>query len=210
MDGPFRQGEKQMLFKDPLHWFPDPYFSSILAIFVFGMYVIDYAVAKANARGRAENPILVRDGLSFLVIQFAGIAAIVAALLIRSKNWLIAPGVVQYLGLLLIPAGLGLRVWAISKLGRFFARMVQIEPDHHLITDGPYRWIRHPAYTGMILIYLGIALAIGTWLGAALTLGLVLAASLYRIRLEEQVLVEAFGNAYQDYMKRTWRLLPGL
>jgi len=198
-----------MLFKDPLHWFPDPYFSTILAAFVFGMYVIDYSVPKALAQRRPNQPILVQDRSSFLIIQVTGIAAIAAAIAFRYLNWTIAPGAVQYIGLLLIPAGLGVREWAVIKLGRFFSRTVQIEPGHQLITDGPYRWIRHPAYTGMVLIYLGIALAVGTWLGGVVTLGLMLAATTYRIGIEEQVLIEAFGNAYRDYMKHTWRLFLG-
>ena len=197
-----------MLFKDPLHWFPDPYFSTILAVFVFGMYLVDYAVPKALAQRRPDHPILVQDHSSFLIIQIVGIATIAAAIAFRYLNWPIAPGAVQYIGLLLIPAGLAVREWAIIKLGRFFSRTVQIEPGHKLITDGPYRWIRHPAYTGMVLIYLGIALAIGTWLGGVVTLGLMLAATMYRIGIEEQVLIDTFGNEYRDYMKRTWRLFP--
>ena len=94
-------------------------------------------------------------------------------------------------------------------MGNYQIRTVQLEAGHKIITDGPYRWIRHPSYTGMILIYLGIALAIGTWLGVFITLGLMLGASMYRISIEEKVLIEAFGTAYQDYMKSTWRLFPG-
>ena len=198
-----------MLFKDPLHWFPDPYFSTILAIFVFGMYLVDYAVPRAIAKGHADHPVRVQDRSSFLIIQMVGIATFVAAIAIRYLNWTITPGYVQYIGLLLIPIGLAIREWAVIKLGRFFSRIVQIEQGHQLITDGPYRWIRHPAYTGMVIIYIGMALALGTWLGGLLTLVLVVGAIMYRIRTEEQVLIETFGKEYQDYIKHTWRLFPG-
>ena len=124
-------------------------------------------------------------------------------------NWTITPGAIQYFGLVLIPIALALREWAIIKLGRFFSRTVQLEPGHRLITDGPYRWFRHPAYTGMVLIDLGVALALGTWLGAAITLILILSATMYRITVEEKVLIAAFDNEYREYMKRTWRLFPG-
>jgi protein-S-isoprenylcysteine O-methyltransferase Ste14 len=208
LDG-LRKVEKLHMFKDPLHWFPDPFFSTILAVLVLGAFFIDYALPKALTHRYPEYPIHTQDRSSFRIIQAAGLVAIVAAVICRYLNWTIAPSAIQYIGLLLIPVGLAIREWAIIKLGRFFARTVQIEPGHRLITDGPYRWIRHPAYTGMVLIYLGIALAMGTWLGGAATLGIMLAATLYRIRVEEQVLIQFFGNEYRDYMKRTWRLFPG-
>jgi protein-S-isoprenylcysteine O-methyltransferase Ste14 len=197
------------MFHDPLHWFPDPYFSTILAVFVLGTGLIDNALPKALAGRHPDHPVAVQDRSSFTIIQVVGITTIAAALACRYLNWTLAPGAIQYLGLLLIPAGLVVREWAIIKLGRFFSRTVQIESGHRLITDGPYRRIRHPAYTGMILIYLGIALALGTWLGGVIALGLMLGAAMYRIGVEERVLLENFGNDYRDYMKHTWRLFPG-
>lgn len=106
-------------------------------------------------------------------------------------------------------AAVALREWAVIKVGRFFSRTVQIEAEHRLIRDGPYQWIRHPAYTGMVFIYVGIALALGTWVGAALSLALMLAATTYRIIVEERQLTTVLGDEYRDYMARTWRLFPG-
>ena len=197
------------MFKDPLHWFPDPYFSTILAILIFGTFFIDYALPKRIVQRNSNDPILIQDRGSFRIIQVIGIISIAAAVVFRSLNWTVIPGGMQYAGLLLIAAGLLLREWAIIKLGQFFSRTVQIKSGHQLITAGPYRWFRHPAYTGMVLIYLGMALAIGTWLGAIITTGFVLAAILYRIRVEEQVLIEKFGDQYRDYMQHTWKLFPG-
>jgi len=111
--------------------------------------------------------------------------------------------------LLIIIAGLAIREWALIKLGRFFSRTVQIQTEHKVITEGPYRWIRHPAYTGMILIYAGIIMSIGTWLGALLTFSIVTISLLYRIRVEDRTLLDAFGDEYRDYMKQTWLLFPG-
>ena len=197
------------MFKDPFHWFPDPYFSTVLAILVLGAFFIDYAIPKKiNPRQINKNDTTL-DRTSFLVIRILGFLAVTITLICRYLNLFITPDYIQYLGLLLIPAGLALREWAIIKLGRFFSRTVQLEAGHKIITDGPYRWIRHPSYTGMILIYLGIAFALGTWLGVFLTLGLMLGAIMYRISIEEKVLIEAFGAAYRDYRKRTWRLFPG-
>ena len=122
---------------------------------------------------------------------------------------LVTPAFVQYMKLLLILAGLALREWAIIKPGRFFSRTVQLEAEHEVITNGPYRWIRHPSYTGMLLLYLGIALVIGTWLGVFGTLVMMLGAVMYRISIEETMLFKASGSTIQEYSKRTWRLFPG-
>ena len=197
------------MFKDPFHWFPDTFFSTVLGLLALGAFFIDYVIPKRLNPGQSKGHESSRDRASFWVIRIAGVLAVGLTLICRYLNLLIVPVVVQYLGLLLLLIGSVLREWAIIKLGRFFSRTIQIEEAHKIIRDGPYRWIRHPAYTGMILIYLGIALAIGTWLGAFLTLGLMLGATMYRISVEERMLVEAFGDSYRDYMKRTWRLFPG-
>ena len=198
------------MFRDPYNWFPDRYFSTVLAIVVIGTFVIDYAVpnwmaVRTGAHGGARED----DRSSYLLICVAGIVAVAAAVVARSAGLALAPPAVQYAGLLLIVAAAALREWAIVKLGRFFSRTVQIESGHRLIRDGPYRRIRHPAYTGMILIYLGLALALGTWAGAAAALAIMLAATIYRITIEEEVLVASFGDEYCDYMRSTWRLFPG-
>lgn len=197
------------MFKDPFHWFPDPYFSTILAILALGAFFIDYAIPKKLNPHQINKHDTSLDRTSLLIIRVLGFLAIAITLICRYLNLLITPASIQYLGLLLIPLGLALREWAIIKLGRFFSRTVQLEVGHKIITDGPYRWIRHPSYTGMLLIYLGIAFAIGTWLGVFVAFGLMLGAIMYRISIEEKVLIEAFGTAYQDYMQRTWRLFPG-
>jgi protein-S-isoprenylcysteine O-methyltransferase Ste14 len=198
------------VFQDPYHWFPDRYFSTILAIVVLGTFAIDYAVPSWFARrggGRLDPG--QADRSSFLVIRVAGIAAVAAALLARRADLAITPPAIQYAGLALIAAAAALREWAIIKLGRSFSRTVRIEPGQRLITDGPYRRIRHPAYTGMVLIFVGIGLALGTWVGAAAAFAIVLAATMYRITVEEDALVASFGDEYRDYMRSTWRLFPG-
>jgi protein-S-isoprenylcysteine O-methyltransferase Ste14 len=104
--------------------------------------------------------------------------------------------------------GTVIREWSIVLLGRFFSRTVKIEQDHRLIVSGPFRWIRHPAYTGMLIMDTSIVLGLGTWAGALAMFIVVLLAALYRIRVEEKALLEAFGDQYRAYMQRTGRLLP--
>ncbi len=113
-------------------------------------------------------------------------------------------------GVVVIGAGQLLRWWSIVTLGRFFTVNVAIRTEHWLITSGPYHYVRHPAYTAVLLVHLGTALCLGNALSAlALTVPL-LATLVNRMRVEEDVLVAGLGQAYRDYMASTKRLIPGI
>ena len=86
---------------------------------------------------------------------------------------------------------------------------VAIQPKHRLITSGSYRWIRHPCYTGTLITVFGIPMAIGMWALAPIVGVLFLVGHSYRINVEEAVLVEEFGQEYEAYRSRTWRVFPG-
>ena len=186
------------MFNDPLGWFPNPFFTNAFPILVFAVFLIDHLIPRLTIPKRKE-PAEKSDHGSYAVISVA----------MRLLNIGTSSGLFQSAGLPIIIAGLAIREWALIKLGRFFSRTVQIETEHKVITEGPYRWIRHPAYTGMILIYAGIIMSIGTWLGALLTFSIVTISLLYRIRVEDRTLLDAFGDEYRDYMKQTWLLFPG-
>ena len=83
-----------------------------------------------------------------------------------------------------------------------------IQDDHRLITSGPYRRLRNPSYTGGLLTFVGIGLALGNWLSLAAAAGALLVAYGWRIRAEEKALRERFGQAYADCMRRSWALIP--
>jgi protein-S-isoprenylcysteine O-methyltransferase Ste14 len=87
---------------------------------------------------------------------------------------------------------------------------VTIEADQRVITAGPYRWVRHPAYSGNLLTYGGLGLALGSWVSAAVVLTVTFVGPLPRIKLEERTLEQAFGSAYVDYERATARLIPHL
>ncbi|HEX8777471.1 MAG TPA: isoprenylcysteine carboxylmethyltransferase family protein [Rhodanobacter sp.] len=114
-----------------------------------------------------------------------------------------------WLGLLLLLAGLGFACWARVALGRNWSATVQLKQDHELVVIGPYRWVRHPIYTGMLLGLLGTALVIGEWRGV-LALALVAAGFGFKLRHEEAWMRERFGAAYLDYMRHTKALIPGV
>jgi protein-S-isoprenylcysteine O-methyltransferase Ste14 len=112
------------------------------------------------------------------------------------------------LGIATVLAGVALRAWAILSLGPYFRREVTIEPGQRLVRRGPYRLLRHPAYTGIFLIFAGFGLAFGSWVSAAVALLIVFAGILPRIRVEERALARAFDADYTDYANSTARVLP--
>ena len=107
-------------------------------------------------------------------------------------------------------AGLALRWWAILTLGKLFTVDVAIAADHRLVIRGPFRWMRHPSYTGMMLAFAALGVTFQNWLALASLLIPIALALAYRIRIEETVLVAAFGDDYRRYALHTKRLIPGL
>lgn len=114
------------------------------------------------------------------------------------------------LGLTLIVAGIWIRTSAMRTLASFFTYAVEIQAQHRLVEAGMYRFVRHPAYLGQLLVFLGIGLALANWislLGLALPIGLAFSR---RIAVEERALFQHFGEAYEAYRGRSWRLIPWL
>ena len=111
-------------------------------------------------------------------------------------------------GFCLFVLGLSLRWFSIIHLGRFFTTNVAIVPDHRVIDSGPYRFIRHPSYTGALLAFLGLGLCLGNLVSLLVLTVPIFFAFLWRIRLEERAMVEALGERYRSYMQRTKCLIP--
>ena len=111
-------------------------------------------------------------------------------------------------GLALMAGGLALRFWAIRVLARFFTVDVNIQEGHELIRSGPYRLLRHPSYTGSLMTFLGFGLALGNVWSLLVLLAPVIFAFVWRMRVEERVLAEAFPMQYPDYARQTKRLIP--
>jgi protein-S-isoprenylcysteine O-methyltransferase len=128
--------------------------------------------------------------------------------------WLFPNATVRYLrefylaGFLLFLGGLILRWYSIGYLGRYFTVDVSISAEHKLIDSGPYRYIRHPTYTGALLAFLGLGFCFGNWLSILFMTVPIIAAFLWRIRIEEHALNDALGEEYRAYTQRTKRLIP--
>jgi len=120
----------------------------------------------------------------------------------------ITSGLVSWLGIALIYIGLAFRLYAIIVLGRYFTPSVAVVADQQVVEDGPYKLIRHPAYTGLLIMFLGFGLSSTNWLSLLALMGCVLIGLSYRIHVEEHVLQEHLGQRYREYMRRTKRLIP--
>jgi protein-S-isoprenylcysteine O-methyltransferase Ste14 len=153
-----------------------------------------------------------RDKGSHLVllclIVFGLLLAVLLALKVPATAITSAPDILFWLGILLIYAGIALRFYAIKVLGRYFTTSVAVVADQQVVEAGPYRLIRHPSYTGFLITLLGFGLSLTNWLSLLIIMGCALIGLSYRIHVEEHVLQEHLGQHYQEYMRRTKRLIP--
>ena len=113
-----------------------------------------------------------------------------------------------YIGITIMLAGMALRFWSVAALGASFRTTIETHTDQKVVSNGPYRLIRHPSYSGSILICCGYGIALQNWLSLLTAVLLPLAALLYRIHMEEPALVASFGTEYIEYQKRTKKLIP--
>jgi protein-S-isoprenylcysteine O-methyltransferase Ste14 len=118
------------------------------------------------------------------------------------------PSLWEYLGAALFVFGLTLRWVAIISLKRAFTVKVTILKNHQLKSDGVYRWVRHPSYTGMYIYALGLGFALHNILSVFILLWGVWYTTHKRIPIEESVLEEHFGDSYRNYKAKTWKLFP--
>ena len=113
-------------------------------------------------------------------------------------------------GLVIILLGLVLRVWARLSIGGMYSGYLVVKQGHVLVTGGPYRFVRHPGYTGYIIMALGLALGYSSLIGL-LAIPLLLVPGLaYRIKVEERLLADQFREDFWKYARRTKKLIPGV
>jgi protein-S-isoprenylcysteine O-methyltransferase Ste14 len=127
----------------------------------------------------------------------------------RKEFWVLDGAAVRWIGVALFAVGGAVRLWPVFVLGRRFSGLVAIQPGHALVTGGIYSVIRNPSYVGLLVLSLGWALAFRSGVGvllAALNIPPIVA----RIHSEEKLLRAHFGEEYEAYRARTWRLIPGV
>jgi protein-S-isoprenylcysteine O-methyltransferase Ste14 len=112
------------------------------------------------------------------------------------------------LGLVILLAGSALRHYCFRTLGRYFTGNVKVQANQRVIEDGLYRFVRHPSYTGGMLMFLGTGLALTNWLSILIIVGMGVVTYSYRVYVEEYALRNAIGQPYVEYMRRTKRFIP--
>lgn len=186
--------------------YASPYLWIFWAVFL-AAYVPEFAVVARSKRAAGEKTD--RGSMTFIIL--ASWLAFPAAFTVSSwsRFALLNHRIVWFgLGIAILAAGSMLRQYCFRTLGRFFTGNVRIHTDHTVIEDGPYRLVRHPSYTGGMLMYLGTGLALTNWLSALILVGMGAITYAYRVYVEEQALGTSIGQPYLEYMRRTKRFVP--
>jgi protein-S-isoprenylcysteine O-methyltransferase Ste14 len=189
-----------------------------IAVGLFAVLQLTSSVVSAVRSGRSPARHLRLDRWSLpFVIVCAGLGVLAA---VRSATDLtsaaIAPGLPDprwllfILGVAVVLTGSVVRLWAITTLGRWFTYDVRVTEGQPVVRTGPYRWVRHPSYTGVLLVLLGIGLTLGNWLSVVLIVVLPTVGLVRRIRVEEAALLGTIGEPYAHYAAGRPRLFPGL
>jgi protein-S-isoprenylcysteine O-methyltransferase Ste14 len=152
------------------------------------------------------------DRGSLYVVIFTAVLGVGAAFALAQTAQSAGSSVARWplfiIGLAITILGMALRRWAVLTLGQFFTVQVQVRSDQTVVDTGPYRWVRHPSYTAIIISFVGIGVALENWLSLLVlivvpTIGLVI-----RIRVEEKALLEALGEPYREFSATRARLFP--
>ena len=181
-----------------------------LFIFTYAAWLL-FEIVTGRSR-RSADPSRARDRGSFrflIAMIWAGLAlafTLCFAFQQAAIPWMRTELFVA--GIALMWAGMAFRYYAMRVLGRYFTFQVDVRSGQTVIEAGPYRYIRHPSYTGALITVLGLGLALGNWASLIALLACVAIGYAYRIRVEESMLVAALGQPYQEYMGRTHRLVP--
>ena len=197
-----------------MYLFGDSYFETIIFKEIFQIAFVIYIIAEIFIFGftsrQNRNNLEKRKGDrgSCLIIVSGSIAIILFNLACRKNDWFIIPKLAFWIGVIFIIAGIVLRLYSVLTLGKYFTVTVQVNSNQKIIQTGPYKYIRHPAYSGSILSLIGIGLAFRSIIGIIGTLIIIEVIYGYRIKIEEKILENNFKTSYLEYKKNTKRIIP--
>lgn len=166
-------------------------------------------VARRIWRAEEDTPL---DRGSFRVLWAATAVGTAMAITVplTSVGSLATPVLAFWTGIALMLLGLFVRLYAMFVLGDLFSHRVAVKDDHEVVDVGPYRWVRHPSYTGALITYLGIGVVTGNWVSVVAAVGGAVVGYSHRVRVEERALSEAL-EGYEEYAERTpYRLVPSV
>jgi len=180
-------------------------FDVVLLVFVVGELAIQVVTGRNRAKGRTEWASLV------VVMVGFGLGIVGGILIALHLTWAAIPIgrlALFIAGIALMVLGLALRAWSVIVLGRNFTVYVQVRDEQPVVDTGPYRLLRHPSYSALLLVCLGIGLALGNWLALVVVVLVPTAAILMRIRVEERALLAGIGEPYRRFAATRKRLIP--
>lgn len=192
----------------------DAIFWTLLVSMLLMRFWFGFRVWRTGEGIRADRGAHEREGLWAHVtayVFFLLLAAVVLDFCLQGGNLRMfafsAPDWLRWAGFGLGLISVGLFAWTHAVLGRFWSPYLQLRRSHRLIADGPYARIRHPMYSAIVGWLMSLGLVAGNWIGLILA-ALAVLNFLLRIRGEEKMMLQQFGDEYEGYMKRTGRLLP--
>lgn len=197
-----------------MYLFGDSYFETSIYKEVFQLVFILYIMAEVfifsytSWENRKNLQKKKGDKGSCILIVFGTIAVIFFNIFSRKNYFIILPTLMFWIGSLAIIAGIILRLYSVLTLRKFFTVSVQVDSKQNIIQTGPYKYIRHPAYSGSIVSLIGIALAFRSVIGIVGTLIIISLIYGYRINIEEKILESNFKTVYKEYKAHTKRIIP--
>jgi protein-S-isoprenylcysteine O-methyltransferase Ste14 len=186
---------------------------SAVVIFIVGAAISSYYRSKAD-RETGERASIKEEGWLILIpLRLTGLLGWLAVFaFMLNPDWMAwsqiaLPEWVRWLGVVMGVVADFIGYWVFSNLGTNVTPTVVTRSKAHMVTSGPYRWVRHPLYVLGLIGFIGFALLAENWF-IALTAIIVFVVLVIRTRKEEQKLIEKFGDEYREYMKHTGRFLP--
>ena len=189
------------------------YFEILILIIASTIWIFAevYLVLRDNSRGKGKTTIDRRTrNYNFISLIIAiSCAALISWIPLFQFNRR-GTSILFWIGIIIVVFGLFLRYWSIYILGKYFRTTVEVEESQKIVQKGPYKWIRHPSYSGIILFCIGYGIAVQNWLSLIIAVSLPTIALLYRIKIEEEALIKGLGTEYEVYQKKTKKLSPGI
>ena len=179
---------------------------ALVSIASIATFMVVAQVSRIRGLARRGETLARSRGLAHYVAYFFFVPYLVIAG--RPGPEVDLPEPLRWVGLALVVLGIAFALWAIATLGRHYDLELEIHRDHELVRSGPYRFVRHPVYTGLALHFAGACLATGNLVLIAGTLLVTFPALYLRARTEERLLRERFGATYDAYARDVGMLVP--
>ncbi len=188
-------------------------FPSIIAFAIFYIlwliwFVFEMIFSWTTPFIRNRGKITFEDSGSTALIIMGSFFCIALALYLSLNGIFLIPPWITYVGLGLFAFGMVFRFWAILTIGKQFSPIVGIYKEHALIKNGPYKYVRHPSYSGALLMLLGYGLILRSLIGSIVIVAVMLGIYLYRIMIEERTLSKRFPEGYASYSRDKKKIIP--